>query len=234
MAGTLAASAAWPFQNEAIAAEVDAVDLSAIDPALVLWLEWKAICLEVEKLNRKQHYIEINLAQNIGYPFASIYLPGETERFTVFSLGQIREILGDDPGMTEIWTKAEDELAAHQALWDAADAKLNGPALKQQIARAQDSEETLVDALTDMPAMTMAGVAAKLDVVLREGESWEDSSDFPWPQIRSALDDMIRIERTMRPNILMPGSDRDGPYPSQYRSSNHTRIEKPFHAERTS
>lgn len=40
-----------------------------------------------------------------------------------------------------------------------------------------------------------AGVAAKLDAVLREGNIWEDGSEFPWPQIRSALDDLARIGR---------------------------------------
>ncbi|WP_420963949.1 hypothetical protein [Brucella sp. IR073] len=40
-----------------------------------------------------------------------------------------------------------------------------------------------------------AGVAGKLDAALREGEYFEDCTDFPWPLIRSALGDILRIVR---------------------------------------
>ncbi|MER9614281.1 hypothetical protein [Mesorhizobium sp. M0207] len=36
-------------------------------------------------------------------------------------------------------------------------------------------------------------MADKLDAVLREGEAWEECSEFPWPQIRSALNDLVRF-----------------------------------------
>ena len=56
-------------------------------------------------------------------------------------------------------------------------------------------EQELVDALTATPATTLGGVAGKLDVVMREGEYFGDCTDFPWPLVRSALDDIVRIAR---------------------------------------
>lgn len=231
MTGTVAATAAWPFRSNAAAAETAGsdIEISSIDPALALWLEWKAACLETEKLARKEQTLEYRLARDIGYPCASIEIPNDMERLTVFSLEQIDDLLGSDPATANIRVEAEAELAAHQTLWDTADAEAGWSAVKRQKANAVESEETLIDALIGTPAMTMAGIAAKLDAVLNEGESWEDSSDFPWPQIRSALDDMIRIERIAHPDMLMPGSDRSGPYPRQHSSSCYVRIEKPVH-----
>jgi hypothetical protein len=44
-------------------------------------------------------------------------------------------------------------------------------------------------------------VAGKLDTVMREGEAWQEcSSSFPWPQIRSARDDLVRLGRRMTPD----------------------------------
>jgi len=58
---------------------------------------------------------------------------------------------------------------------------------------AGDRASDLLDAMAATPATSLAGVAAKLDAVLREGKVLEDGSEFPWPQIRSALDDLARI-----------------------------------------
>lgn len=50
---------------------------------------------------------------------------------------------------------------------------------------------------------TLAGVAGKLDAVLREGEAWEECSEFPWPQIRSALNDLVRIAQQMSAGTVL-------------------------------
>ncbi|MBM7048442.1 hypothetical protein [Rhizobium lusitanum] len=232
MTGTLAATAAWPFHSDAAAAETEGLemDLSSLDPALALWLEWKAACREVEALARKERKLEFKLVQDIGYPCAFLEIPNDMERLSVFSLEQIDELLGDNPATPDIRIMAEAELAAHQARWDAADKEIGWSAVKGQKVRAVEREEALADAMIGMPAMTIAGIAAKLDIVLREGETWEDSSDFPWPQIRSALNDIIRIERVVHPDTLMPGGDHEGPYPRQHGGGYSMRIDKPIHA----
>lgn len=60
---------------------------------------------------------------------------------------------------------------------------------------AADQAEELLKVLSKTPATTLAGVAVKLDAVLKEGQPSEDDAEFPWPQIRSVLEDIDRISR---------------------------------------
>ncbi len=64
---------------------------------------------------------------------------------------------------------------------------------------AGEQATELLKRLSQTPAASLAGVAAKLDAVLGEGQPSEDDEEFPWPQIRSALADIIRIGRLNEP-----------------------------------
>lgn len=141
-------------------------------------------------------------------------MPDNGEKVTVFSLDAIEDIYGSDPKMTNLRAEAEAGLAAHQPLWDAADEKIGYGAAKQEEEEAGDRERDLVDALADTQATSLAGIAGKLDVILHEGESWEGCTEFPWPHIRSALCDLVRIGQAMEPDVVMPGSDRQSPFHS--------------------
>lgn len=63
----------------------------------------------------------------------------------------------------------------------------------------------MAEALSATPVSLIARVAAKLDAVLRQGEWCEDCPDIAWPQIRSALADLVRIGEL---DFLGEGSDR--------------------------
>lgn len=65
---------------------------------------------------------------------------------------------------------------------------------------AANRVEALLEELSETPATTLAGVVAKLDAVLKEGQSSEDDAEFPWPQIRSAIQDIVRISRQREPS----------------------------------
>lgn len=145
---------------------------------------------------------------------------------TVFSLDAIEEIFGSDPEMANARAEAEAEFAANEARWHAADQETGYSAAKRAAKEAGDRERDLVEALTATQAISLAGLGAKLDAILHEGESWEDSTDFPWPQIRSALADLVCIGRAMRPDAFMPGSDRKRPYPRKYREGCWVRVSK--------
>ena len=69
-----------------------------------------------------------------------------------------------------------------------------------QLAKYQLIAEELLKVLSETPATTLAGVAAKLDAVLKEGQSSEDDAKFPWPQIRSAFEDIAGITRQREPS----------------------------------
>jgi hypothetical protein len=67
-----------------------------------------------------------------------------------------------------------------------------------------DRAEDLPEALAATPATSFAGVAAKQDAVVREGAVWEDGPEFPWLQIRSALDDLARMSQQPMPDPSSP------------------------------
>ncbi|ESW62694.1 hypothetical protein NKI48_31760 [Mesorhizobium sp. M0644] len=101
--------------------------------------------------------------------------------------------------MAALRERAEADFAAHQARWDAAAEETGYTAALRAEREAGDRAEDLLEVISSTPATTLAGIAGKLDAVLREGEAWEECSEFPWPQIRSALNDLVRIAQQMIP-----------------------------------
>ncbi|MDW6022210.1 hypothetical protein SAZ10_10640 [Mesorhizobium sp. BAC0120] len=219
LTGMMATTTAIPFRDNALAAAEALAAKPVFDPALVLWRDWKAAYLNTAALCRKQQRLETRLAETIGFPSAEVYLPDDDVTVSVSWHGDIEELFGDDPKLADLRAEAEADLAAHQARWDEADARIGYSAAKREERAAADHEQELVDTLMAMPATTLAGVAGKLDAVLREGESFEECEEFPWPQIRSALVDLVRIAQALQPGIFMPGADRKGPYPKKRREA---------------
>jgi len=71
---------------------------------------------------------------------------------------------------------------------------------KDAEGRAAEAEELLLEELARTPAQTIEGIVAKLEVVLLEGQISGAPSGFPWPHIRSVLDDLRRVAAApMRP-----------------------------------
>jgi hypothetical protein len=204
------ASAAWPFQlTGALAGK------RSFDPALPLWRKWKVAYLNTAALCQEQQRLESRLAKTVGFPSAEVYLPDEDTTIRVSWHGDIEELFGDHPELADLRAKAEADLAAHQARWDDADCRIGYSAAIRLERAAADHEQELVEALMETPATTLAGVAGKLDAVLHEGESSEQCMEFPWPQLRAAFIDLVRIGQALQPGVFMPGDDRNKPYPRQ-------------------
>ncbi|MES0158142.1 hypothetical protein NKJ81_32200 [Mesorhizobium sp. M0018] len=117
----------------------------------------------------------------------------EGEDVTVHSIEALNEFLGTRPDMAALREAAEAHFAAHQARWDAAAEEIGYNTVFRAEREAGDWAQDLLEAFSTIAATTLAGVAGKLDAVLREGEAWEECSEFPWPQIRSALNDLVRF-----------------------------------------
>ncbi|MDT3380047.1 hypothetical protein RNI52_22165 [Labrys neptuniae] len=81
---------------------------------------------------------------------------------------------------------------------------------KREEEEAGEREQELVDALAMTPAASLAGIAGKLDMILYESTVWIDDIEFPQPQIRSALRDLVRIAKAIEPDVFIPGDDRQG------------------------
>jgi hypothetical protein len=134
--------------------------------AEALWRKWQDAEAETQRLCSQQQCLERKLIETVGLPCAAIPSEGE---------------------------KAEADFAAHQARWDAADRELGYSAALKAEREAAGRAADLLEMLARTPATSLAGVAAKLDAVLREGQPSEDDPEFPWPQIRSVLEDVVRI-----------------------------------------
>ncbi len=168
------------------------------DPALALWREWETAHKLSERLCRSQQRLETRLVESVGFPCVTVRLP-EGGNVTVHSIAALYELLGKGPDMVALREKAEFDFAAHQSRWDATAEETGYTAALRAEREAGDRAEDLLEAFSTTPATTLAGVAGKLDAVLREGEAWQECSEFPWPQIRSALSDLVCIARQTMP-----------------------------------
>jgi hypothetical protein len=219
LSGTAMATVVLPLADAAARAAGALSDTATSDPALALWREWQAAYLDTAALCRRQQRLETRLVEAIGFPCAEIYLPDEDATVAVSWHGDIEDLFGDDPACGALRAQAEADLATHQARWDAEDKRIGYSAAKRAELAAADHEQELVEVLMATPATTLAGVAGKLDAVLREGESVEACEEFPWPQIRSALVDLVDIGQAQLPGAFMPRGDRRGPYARRRREA---------------
>ncbi|MER9238092.1 hypothetical protein [Mesorhizobium sp. M0633] len=214
LAGTIAATTAWQLEGNASAGDAGRTNAPS-DPALALWREWEKTHKLTERLCRKQQRLETRLVSNVGFPCATVCLP-EGEDVMVHSIEALNEVLGKRPDTADLREKAEADLAAHKARWDTAAEEGGYAAALRAEREAANRAQDLMQALSTTPATTVAGVAGKLDAVLREGEAWVECSVFPWPQIRSALSDLVRIaqqttdDKPPAPGGLAPVSARNG------------------------
>ncbi|MER8603935.1 hypothetical protein NKH45_23115 [Mesorhizobium sp. M1156] len=191
LAGTVVATTAWTLEGNASASDVGRTNVPS-DPALALRREWQTAHRLTNRLCRRQQRLETKLVQCVGFPCVDVRLP-DGQELTVYSIEALDQVLGNGPDTAALRQRAESEFAAHQARWDAAAEKTGYIAALRAEREAGERTKDLLEAFSTTPATTLAGVACKLDAVLREGEAWEECSEFPWPQIRSALSDLVRI-----------------------------------------
>lgn len=64
---------------------------------------------------------------------------------------------------------------------------------EQATERAADAEDQLALELSKADVTSVTGVAAKLHCVLQRGQPGPDFHEFPWPELRRMLDDLLNI-----------------------------------------
>ncbi|MBD9627018.1 hypothetical protein IB279_29130 [Ensifer sp. ENS06] len=79
------------------------------------------------------------------------------------------------------------------SLEQAAGAQGYNEALKAE-DRASVAEEQAAEALWAVPAMSIAGAVAKLHAIVSKWQPSPTSQEAPWPQLRSAIADFLRID----------------------------------------
>ena len=167
LVASVGAVAPPPFKGNT---SVDSSRTMVIDPATSLWIQWKTAQDITDVLCQRQQSLETQLLQLI----------------------RLSDAINDAEG-AEAGCATEEE--SYRARWAAADLAVGYSEAKIEEERAADIAKDLGDALAATPASSVEGVAAKLHAVLREGEWCENCPEFPWPQVRSALSDLIRIGR---------------------------------------
>ncbi|MBZ9683378.1 hypothetical protein LB531_22235 [Mesorhizobium sp. CO1-1-2] len=188
LAGTATAAAAWPFQVKSRAAELTDGS-SAADPAFRLCGDWQKIHDETLALCHEQQQLETHLARTVGFPCAEVRLADGTN-VTLHSIESLNDAYSPENEVE--WGRALADFAAHQARWDAADAEIGYSRTDELIRQSETAESALLEDLPQTAATSMEGILAKLRVILNDGEHWEHPADFPWPHIRSVLDDLAR------------------------------------------
>ncbi|MDH6234988.1 hypothetical protein M2281_005610 [Mesorhizobium soli] len=202
IAGWIAAAAGW--QLGGVASARDGIAPGTLpDPALELWRNWAAAHQRAQRLCRRQQELETELAERIDFVGTVVRPPGGEET-VICSLEALDRLVGARTDMATTRARAAAELAARQAYFDAAAAEIGYFTGLRAERAAFARVEALLSALATTSAVSLAGVAGKLDAILHEGEVWEDCSAFPWPQIRAARDDLVRIGRQTAPGAFFP------------------------------
>ncbi|MER9119833.1 hypothetical protein NKH93_24960 [Mesorhizobium sp. M0954] len=203
LTGGMITSTALMLEKNALPGDVAATSMPS-DPSMALWREWEMTRESAERHCRRQQRLETKLVESVGFPRVKVRLPNGQD-VTVHAIETLNEVLGKGPDTAALRQKAQAGFAAHQARWEAAAEEGGYTAALRAEREAGERAGDLLEAFSATPATTLAGVAGKLDAILREGEAWEESSEFPWPQIRSALSDLVRIGHVLRPGLFMPG-----------------------------
>lgn len=180
------------------------------DPALVLSQAWVEAHARTLTLCLKQQQLETELAVSVGFPSANVGLPDDMAG-DVSVPEEVGAVFNTSTALEIRKVEASEALTDHLMRWRAKDAELGYSAAKEAEQQAVGREQRLLDGLVITPAHTIAGVIAKLAVVLRDIEENREASDFPLPQIRSALKGLTRITNHDAPHIPAPSSATGAP-----------------------
>jgi hypothetical protein len=164
------------------------------DPIFALCQSWREADAAYEAARLACQEKETALLGRLDYPYVQVFHEGSPRH--AFTAAEIDSLM-EDPSDWARRERLKARLALRQALWDR---ESNACGLTAAMAH-EDAMSFRVDdavmAVADMPAASFAGVAAKLALAVEiEGVSQEDSLDFPWPYLFSALADLRRLVST--------------------------------------
>ena len=97
---------------------------------------------------------------------------------------------------TKLVSMAGSPLHASEA-WQAADKEVGySEALKEE-RHAFTAEEEVAETLWDTQAQSITGATAKLHAIVTKRQPSVTSDEYPWPQIRSVIADLLKIDVEM-------------------------------------
>lgn len=78
--------------------------------------------------------------------------------------------------------------------WEAADREVGYSVALEAERHASIVENDVAETLWDTPAQSIAGVTAKLHAMVSRWQPSITSNEYPWPQIRSVITDLLNID----------------------------------------
>lgn len=78
--------------------------------------------------------------------------------------------------------------------WKAADQEIGYSAAVREEERAAAMEGEMAERLWDTPAESIVGASLKLDAMLARWQPSASSDEYPWPQLRSVIADLLKID----------------------------------------
>ncbi|MBY5379090.1 hypothetical protein [Rhizobium leguminosarum] len=162
------------------------------DRVLTKWHAWSRAFHELADLGRAQQKLERQLMCMAPAPQVEVILPDSAAPFITSSISEIRDRLRGD-AFAAVRARAEADLLAKRQHWEAVDETVGYSRAKRAEDEASLVEERLALELSQAPAMTTVAAAAKLHSILERGSPHPESDEFPWPQIRSILVDILAM-----------------------------------------
>jgi hypothetical protein len=106
---------------------------------------------------------------------------------------------------TKLFSIVGSPLKAPEA-WKAADREVGYSKALEAEERAAIAEEEVAETLWNTPAQSIAGATAKHHAIVNKWQPSATSDQYPWPQIRAVIADLLKIdvEMSFRRNRLHP------------------------------
>lgn len=159
---------------------------------LVRWQAWWRANLELSRLGRVQQRLEGELFRTATRLQADIRLLGRTDATFATSPAEVDALLRERFS-ADARSNALEELAGHRHAWNAADERIGYSRARNAEDVAAEVEQRLAEELCSNPAGSSLAAAAKLHCIINQGEPGPDHDEFPWPQLRSLLADLLMI-----------------------------------------
>ncbi|WP_454858711.1 hypothetical protein [Rhizobium binxianense] len=161
-----------------------------VDMTLAKWCDWIAAHREFARLCRVQQRLETQVLSVVSSPCVEIHIPSLNKPLIAGTEEEIESWLAGEDFADER-DRAKQELVARRESWNAVDEFVGYSRAKAAETAASDRECSLLAELWTSPAVTMAAAAAKLHSIIAQGAPEADADDFPWPQARSVLVELM-------------------------------------------
>ena len=165
-----------------------------VDPVILLWRDWLAAHRLCSEACRRRQKLEPEMLRLCGRFPAARVAPGEdVSLISASSCSEVDRPI-PPPDQQAVQETGSAELAAFHADWNAADARIGYSRARAIEDELVEVEASLAEDLWKTVPRSIAGVAAKLHCVLETEDPSCGLEEDPWPQLRTILADLLRMD----------------------------------------